>query len=782
MDERVLQAQKWVNSTYKDVSGFVAAPENGKTGWPTMYAFTRALQHELGITSLSNSFGPTTMAKLESYGDIGPDEPKRNIVKIIQAAFWCKGYNPGGISGEFTMYTQGAVEAMMKDLGIGGQFNYKMKPKVFKALLTMDAYVLTPGGRESIRSVQQWLNSRYYDRSTFFLIPTDGHFSRDVQRSLYLAIQYEMGMNDSQANGIFGPGTQAGLKSRTLQVGSSGVFVRLFRAAMIFNNREVAFNDTFDGALSGDVSSFQAFSMLARTGAADFQTWCQLLVSTGDPSRPGNAADCIQTVTDARAKALKAAGYDIVGRYLDERASNNPLNKKLQPGELETIFRNKLRVFPISQYYGGEAKYFNYPQGFQDALGAHAAAVKHGFNRGTVIYFAVDYDATDEEIAQYVIPYFNGISAGLNSKGKRYLHGVYGSRNVCAKVSKETTARWSFVSGMSTGFSGNMGFPLPENWSFNQIATVSVGSGDGRIEIDKDIARANADPGVGSVNSGSYSTVDEFVAGVERLYELSVKYNRSGYGHSRHVLEYLRHPRYTDTKWMMLVGEPDGDWIDYVNGTGFEMLKEFKDPNSGYMLSIDHLAAAANGIDLHGQASGRDVNPGDFAGWGGDLITFYVDWRRNVERWSSGYQYCMDNLAKPDVETSFGFNDMIEDIDGYNLGMAVRKGANIVEEIKNLYQKNGHLSRYRRFYDGRFGGSAAKAADFADCMLTDGGALIGTARTTLIELESGGKVLLPELIPGDKLAGFCKGFGDTLQTRVGQENARTFALRSQGKL
>src|SRR5690349_3913736 len=96
MDVKVLEAQQWVNATYGDVPGYVRAPENGKTGWPTMYVLTHALQHELGITMLSDNFGPATLAALAAHGDINSEERNTNIVKIIQCACYCKGYEPGG--------------------------------------------------------------------------------------------------------------------------------------------------------------------------------------------------------------------------------------------------------------------------------------------------------------------------------------------------------------------------------------------------------------------------------------------------------------------------------------------------------------------------------------------------------------------------------------------------------------------------------------------------------------------------------------------------------------
>ena len=59
---------------------------------------------------------------------------------------------------------------------------------------------------------------------------------------------------------------------------------------------------------------------------------------------------------------------------------------------------------------------------------------------------------------------------------------------------------------MSYGWSGNMGFSMPMNWAFDQFATVSVGSGEGRIEIDKD-AVSGADNGVPYVDAPSSAAI-----------------------------------------------------------------------------------------------------------------------------------------------------------------------------------------------------------------------------------------------------------------------------------
>lgn len=94
-DPMVYLTQKWLNQEYGDVPGFGSVPENGKTGWDTIYGLTRALQIELGITSLANNFGPTTQ-KLYAQNPLRrQDGVTDKKFAILQGALWCKGYSPG---------------------------------------------------------------------------------------------------------------------------------------------------------------------------------------------------------------------------------------------------------------------------------------------------------------------------------------------------------------------------------------------------------------------------------------------------------------------------------------------------------------------------------------------------------------------------------------------------------------------------------------------------------------------------------------------------------------
>ncbi|MDO0933355.1 DUF1906 domain-containing protein [Streptomyces sp. DG2A-72] len=504
-DEMVLRAQRFVNTTYNNGAtlGISKLEENGRTGWPVMYALTRALQYEMGITALSDSFGPTTLGKLgELYGKLDETTiPSANFCRIIQSALYCKGYDGGEIDGKYNDRVKAAVEKLNQNMGVSATYpGSSLWPKVVKGLFNMDAYVTVNNGSDTIRSIQQWLNGRYILRKDFYVIPCDGHHSRDVAKSMLFAIQYELGMADGVANGVFGPGTQSGLRSRTVSVGTTGVWAQLFTAAMVLNKRNVSFG-SFTAAVQSAVETFQSFSKLPVTGKGDFQTWASLLVSYGDQSRKGTACDGVTKITPARAQALKDAGYKYIGRYLFNPSATDLPEKQIQPGELATIKEYGLSCFPIFQTWSRSADYFSYNQGTADAFRAIEWAQFHGFKAGTIIYFAVDYDAMDGEVTDYVIPHFRGVMRTIG-ENSGYGVGVYGPRNVCQRVADAGYAATSFVSDMSSGFSGNLGYPLPTNWAFDQISTIKVGSGAGLIEIDNNIV-SGRDFGQSDFNPGA---------------------------------------------------------------------------------------------------------------------------------------------------------------------------------------------------------------------------------------------------------------------------------------
>ncbi|MEU4349997.1 glycoside hydrolase domain-containing protein [Streptomyces sp. NPDC023838] len=782
-DEKVLAAQEWVNATYSMVPGYVKCPEDGRTGWSTMFSLTMALQATLGMAPLVASFGPGTLSELAKRGDIGPNEQNVNIKKIVEHALFCKGYWGGDGTGSYGAATDKSVRALKNDAGLDAS-NGLVSPKVFKALLSMDAYISSPnGGTDTVRAVQRWLNGRYFSHSSFFVGPADGVYSRDVQKSLMKAIQYELGIPDDQATGAFGPGTQAGLKAHTVKEGDSGIWAQLFSAACVFNspipnakgdsNIPTTFRDKFDSKLTEWVKAFQSFSELdTRDGRGDYRTWAQLLVSTGDPDRTATACDTRFQITRPRADALYKAGYRYVGRYLFDPPGST-LDKEIKDGELADIFAAGLNVFPIYQDNARRLQDFTFEQGFEHALNAHACADGYGFNRGTVIYFACDYDATTDEIASNIVPYFQGVQAGLANRGKKYVHGVYGSRNVCTQVSKNTDARYSFVSGMSWGFSGNLGFPLPPNWAFNQVKEFKfIYSGDS-FDLDNDVHRSGSDTGQNTVHQ-QVQPANEFVKYITTLFPLALQYGKGD--PNQLVMEYGRQKAYAGFKWWALIGSPDEDYIKFANSRGASLLQDFKDPVTGYTIGAEHLLAAANGHYVKPQQEDdiRKIGEGDIAGWAGDLITLYGEWRRDVKAYPSGYTYCQAKFGKIGVVSTFSFNDLIEDADGYLIARRAQRGGQLVDIVREHYGQGerdaGALTRFRDYFEERFGGSTDFMVTMArSVLLQQSNPKIAIGRTSLIRDIAGSNATLPEQLSDDVLNGFCRGFADGLHDRVLQE-------------
>lgn len=490
MDQMVLGTQMWLNKTY---TGRISpVTEDGITGWGTIRALTKALQLEIGVGA-DGLWGPGTEGRCPT---ISSNNGNKNIITILQCGLFCKGYDGGGIDGNYTARTSAGISNLKRDAGlsdIGGTAT----PLIFKVLLSsMDGFVLASSGDSNIRKIQQNLNRDYY--KVIGLIPCNGVYSRDTNIALIKALQFEEG---STPDGIWGPGTQN--KCPTIPGSKSNKrFVLLLQYSLYVNGIDPhGFDGLFGNGLSNAIKEFQSFCALPTDGYAGKQVWASLLVSTGDKNRKGTACDCAQTITAPRAASLKANGYKIVGRYLTGKF-------KMTPEEVQTIFANGIRLFPIFEVGGYENSYFTASQGTADAISAMEAAMRLGFGKETIIYFAVDYDAYGSNIPNNVMPYFSAIKNQFNaSNPQNYRIGIYAPRNICTLVAQKGYSCSSFVCDMSSGFSGNLGYPLPKDWAFDQISTVTIGSGEGAIEIDNNIC-SNKYTGVSSVSPIKYKDIN----------------------------------------------------------------------------------------------------------------------------------------------------------------------------------------------------------------------------------------------------------------------------------
>jgi peptidoglycan hydrolase-like protein with peptidoglycan-binding domain len=753
MDLLVFQSQRWLNATYKGRAGYAVISEDGATGWQTMYALTRALQIELGIATPSDNFGPTTMSTLASkFGTIGAGFTKnKNVVTIIQCALWCKGYaggtilpfgesNPAKSVGSFTAEVGSAVASIRADMGLSS--SPTVPPKVFKSLLNMDAYVTVNNGKPVVRTVQQFLNGRYWERD-FRIMPCDGHYSRDVQQGLMYAIQFGLGMADGDANGNFGPGTQAGLKSKAnLSVGSSDDerrFVSLFQAALIFNGYDCDFTGTYSSKTQSAAKAFQSFCEIPAHGSADFATWASLLVSTGDPDRPVTACDTSTPLTKETAAQVVSAGYRTVGRYL------NGSGKGLRASELAIAASAGLSIFPIYQEwnnleelreYGAET--FGYRQGRAAALRARQV----GFPAGATIYFPIDADATADEIDALVLDYYRGVQKGIAlSSTVSYKVGCYGPRNVGIKVAEAGLAETTFVAGLSTGWSANLGFPLPKNWAYDQIDETSTGSGARYIEIDRNASSSRARP----VSMGAMHAVPNANGDFDRklhwpfeeyclqseIYRAETRSSLTDDDLNHIVLSTIQRtpdgngvPRQWDAKWELYARLParldgsralfestlltqrrgeDPDELATRKVTTREMLDSTK-------YDLAHFAASLRSYMIWGTYGGSpEAQLGDLGAWALDLVQAWKAYE--IDRlggYSRGVQTWFERLGEASVEgesSGFGHSDLIADMDAYLAAVRMRDtGASLSSTMRDLWNSssNDDFFRRRQFASIRF--------------------------------------------------------------------------------
>lgn len=503
-DEMVLATQKWLNQTYGNVSGFGSVPENGKTGWDTVYGLIRAAQHEMGIAGLVNNWGPGSRQKWDSkYRNNFKVGYKHNVVKILQGGFYCKGINPGGFTGTASSETINAIGTMKQDAGLTDISNVP-DSDFMGALLSMKQFNLVLGGDPKVQAMQRELNGSYIkyfvaDDSLGYL-PADGIFQRETNAALIYALQAEEGLAVGKANGVYGPKTQE--LTPTIKPGTVSKFVKIAKWGLYANgfNKNGDFSTSYGITDVAEVESFIEFMALPSTTNIDLTVFMSLLTSNGNTDRSSKAVDTSTQLDAKTVGILKKAGYSIIGRYLSGTVGVGPSKrpKNLTSKELQTIFDAGMSVFPIFQEGAPiETDYFTVEQAQIDANKALAALYSLGFKFGTVVYFAVDGDILGADIDGSVGVYFKKVHSIVNGAG--YKTGIYGTRNVCNHIIDAGYASNAFVSNMSSGYSGNMGFRMPEKWSFDQFVEEEVGG----VAIDKDGTTSSRSTAVNSVDTGS---------------------------------------------------------------------------------------------------------------------------------------------------------------------------------------------------------------------------------------------------------------------------------------
>lgn len=489
MDEKVLMSQQWINENYNQ-----GIEENGKTGWPTINALIRCLQIELGISPQADSFGAETSRRFTERIRSAKFGDNSNVIGIIQCAMWCKGYSTtaDSITTYFGPGTMSGINKLRQDAGLSASPTGEVDLLIMKALLSMDQFKLIIGSDRvdaKVRTAQQYLNGMYLRYTG--LMPCDGLYGRNTNKAIIFALQAEEGISIEEATGTFGELTKSQLPTITQNNAVSYKnFVYLFKFALYANGYGDNIDTQFSASTATHIGEFQKFMKLPETKIMDFQTWCSVIISCGDNTRKGTACDTATPLTATTVQTLVNNGYQYVGRYLSGTyfVNGGTASKAMSQVEINTILNAGLYIYPIFQEGGRSVDNYNPSRGEENARKAYQCAKYLGIPENTIIYFAVDFDALDYQIQNNILPYFKQVKLVLSMFYPSYRVGIYGTRNVCTQVIDAGFAETAFVSDMSYGWSGNLGFAMPQKWAFDQIKEGPLGSGSGAINIDNNIA------------------------------------------------------------------------------------------------------------------------------------------------------------------------------------------------------------------------------------------------------------------------------------------------------
>jgi len=154
---------------------------------------------------------------------------------------------------------------------------------------------------------------------------------------------------------------------------------------------------------------------------------------------------------------FKSKGITNLIRYISPNSSTFP-NKCLTGEEIAAIHSVEgMKIGMVWETMGDHVGFFSAQQGQSDAskvlafLKAHNVPNFDTQNNPLGIFFAVDFDASEDDVNGPIMEYFTVVHNALRAAG--YLTGVYGSGYVTNAIVSAGYAHYAWVA-QSTGWSG----------------------------------------------------------------------------------------------------------------------------------------------------------------------------------------------------------------------------------------------------------------------------------------------------------------------------------------
>jgi hypothetical protein len=199
--------------------------------------------------------------------------------------------------------------------------------------------------------------------------------------------------------------------------------------------------------------------------------------------------DCSSNCTHLASNIKGKAAF--VGRYYRwPKSKYAPLTY----AEAQALSAEGLSIVALWEWASAQITNFSYHEGFDQGSSAYKQAMNAHQPAGTPIYFAVDNDFSNVQIAGPINDYFRGVKdafAGISNGNSAYLTGVYGSGRACSWLLNHGNVARTWLA-MSTGWSGYNTF---NDWDIKQgdadlNITGLTYAKDGKGDYDSDEAKS----------------------------------------------------------------------------------------------------------------------------------------------------------------------------------------------------------------------------------------------------------------------------------------------------
>mgnify|MGYP001546253687 CR=1 FL=1 len=192
--------------------------------------------------------------------------------------------------------------------------------------------------------------------------------------------------------------------------------------------------------------------------------------------------------TSKKIPALLANNVGVVIRYYNFSNSSTFPEKRIELAEAQLLSASNIKIAVVFQQKQNATTDFSLQTGISSGTRAYRYAKDViGQPAGSAIYFSVDYDASENEVDNNIIPFFQGIQQAFNTESgnsPEYKIGVYGSGLVSKSLLAKNLITYTWLT-MSSGFNGSKQALDKKQYNLAQKAPSTTLAG---IDVDYNIA------------------------------------------------------------------------------------------------------------------------------------------------------------------------------------------------------------------------------------------------------------------------------------------------------